>query len=173
VTTDRFGIPGNVFGAHDEDFFSALGRVAALSALIEHQALVTFQTMTNALQSEHTQLAASQLTEKACKALRPINDDQHKQTLQRYFQDVGAALRERNDYIHNLWPSQPGDRLFGWRHSRDKNAPADKQYASLETTMSELKDFILRLVELIQRRDCVYVAASALQQLELRAKASS
>lgn len=173
MTTDRFGVPGKVFGAHDEDFFSALGRVAALSALVEHQALGTFQTMTNALQSEHSQLPAGQLIEKACKALLPINDDQDKQTLQRYFKDVSAALRERNDYIHNLWPAQPGDRLFGWRHSRVKNAPADKQYESLETTMDELRDFILRLVELIQRRDRVYVAACALQQLELSGGASS
>lgn len=173
MTTDRFGIPDNVFGAHDEDFFSALGRVASLSALIEHQALGTFQTMTNALQSDYAQLPASQLIEKACTALRPINDDQHKQTLQRYFKDVGVVLRERNDYIHNHWPAQPGDRLFGWRHGRDKNAPADKQYKSLETTMGELKGFIVRLVELVQRRDRVYVAACALQQLKLSAGASS
>ena len=173
MTTDHFGIPGNVFGAHDEEFFGALGRVAALSALVEHQALVTFQTMTNALQSEHTQLPAGQLIEKACKALLPINDDDDKQTLQRYFQDVGAALRERNDYIHNLWPAQPGDRLFGWRPGRDKNAAADKQYESLETTMGELKDFIVRLVALIQRRDRVYIAACALQQLKLSAGAAS
>lgn len=173
MNVDRFGVPIKIFGEHEEDFYGALGRVAALSALIEQQALGIFQTMTNSPQNEYTQPAASQLIKKACKALNPVGDDENKKTLLRYFTDIGAALPKRNDYIHNLWPAQPGNRLFGWRPNPDKKTRDDEPHVAIETNLDELKDFILTLVELILRRDCVHVSACAEQQLMLSPEAAS
>ncbi|WP_285723884.1 hypothetical protein [Psychromicrobium xiongbiense] len=168
MSIDRFGVPDSVFGTHDEDFYSAIGRIAGLSALIEHQTFMIYQTMMNLPQNADTQLGAGQLIEKACKALAPVGEDENKKILFQYFTDVETALRKRNDYIHNLWPAQPGDQFFGWRPNRDKETRVDQPYLATQTNMDEFKASILTLVELVQRRDRAYVSACALQELKLR-----
>jgi hypothetical protein len=173
MSVDRFGIPDNILGAHDEDFYGAIGRVALLSALVEYQALTIYQTMMNLSQTEGTQLHASQLAVRACDALQPGEEDQNKKTLIKYFTDVKTAFPERNNYIHNLWPAQPGDQFFGWRPNPDKKTRDNEPSVATQGNMDELKAFILMLVELVQRRDRVWVSASAQQRLKLNAEAAS
>lgn len=165
MTTDRFGIPDSIFGIHGDDFYGGIGRVAVLSALIEHQALGILQTMTSSLQSEHSRLPANQLIDKACKTLNSINDCESRTVLLSYFNDIEAALRRRNDYIHSLWPAKPEGRLYGWRAGRRKNVPTEWQYEALETNMNELEELISTLVELVKRRNSVHPAALILRQV--------
>ncbi|MCX7522052.1 hypothetical protein OSC27_07145 [Microbacterium sp. STN6] len=173
MSVDRFGIPDNFFGAHDEDLFGALGRIASLSALVEYQALTIYQTMMNLRQNAATQRSAGQLIGQAREALASVGSEATKAPLVQYFTDVDAVLRQRNDYIHSLWPAQPGGQLFGWRPSRNKIALAHEPNQTLTSSLAELRAFIITLVELIQRRDAVYGAARAEQQLKINAEVTS
>jgi hypothetical protein len=173
MSVDRFGVPDYFFGAHNEDFFGAIGRIASLAALIEHQALTIYQTLMNLPQTTGTLLSATQLIDKASKALTAAGDDENQTTLLQYFSDVDAALRKRNGYIHSLWPAQPANVLFGWRPTRAKTAPADKPNDAIQTNLEGLKAFISTLVEIVQRRDRVWVAAGALQEIKLSPEAGS
>ncbi|AGW41429.1 ATP-dependent Clp protease, ATP-binding subunit [Leifsonia xyli subsp. cynodontis DSM 46306] len=175
-TPDAFGVPQTIFGRRDEEFYGAIGRIAGLSALIEYQALTIYQTMKNAAQTTDTQLSASQLLEKAFKEfkeLAPVGDDADRHVLFQYYSDVKTILRARNDYIHNLWPAQPGEALFGWRPNPDKTNRADQPTTTTQTSMDELRAFILQLVELVRRRDTTYVAACALQDVRIRGGVTS
>ena len=108
MATDRFGVPDSVSGLHSEDFYGAIGRVAMLSALIEHQALEVLQVMTHSSQDKYVRLSVSQLVEEARRTPAPVDADGNARILMGYFDDVEAASRRRNDYLHSLWPAQPG-----------------------------------------------------------------
>lgn len=170
---DDFGVPIHFFGRHREEFYGAIGRIALLAALVDYQALTIYQTMLNLPQTTDTQLPARKLVDKARKALEPIREDENRKSLSQYFGDIDEVIRERNSYIHSLWPAQPGEELYGWRPTRDKNAPANKPNDFIQTNLGELEDFILRLVEIVQRRDRIWVAARVLQEIKLHAEAMS
>ncbi|MBV8998239.1 MAG: hypothetical protein JO304_04210, partial [Solirubrobacterales bacterium] len=54
VTVDDYGVPSNLMGTHHEDFFALLGRIVALSAVLENHVLVIYQFLVGAAQGEHT-----------------------------------------------------------------------------------------------------------------------
>lgn len=164
MTVDRFGVPSNLLGDHGEDFYGLIGRIAGLSALLEHQAHVVYETMINATQDQCARLPAGQLVCKALKEANSVEDESARLILQDYFSRVAAALKRRNDFIHNLWPAQADGRLFGWRPSRAKSVDPKNPDETLETTLAEAKDFVLNLVSLVQERDRVYAAAAVEQR---------
>ena len=41
--TDRYGVPSNITGRHSEDFFSTLGRIVSLAAILENKILSFYQ----------------------------------------------------------------------------------------------------------------------------------
>jgi hypothetical protein len=61
---DQFGVPPNVMGRHPEEFFSILGRIVALSAILENKILVFYQYLVGRRQDEHTGLPVGQLIAK-------------------------------------------------------------------------------------------------------------
>lgn len=170
MNVDRFGVPDNIWGHHDEDFLGAIGRITLLSAQIEYQALTIYQAMTNSRQEQHRLLSANQLIEKALCALRDIADEESRAILFNYFTQVKEHLQRRNDYIHSLWPAQSGSRVYGWRPSRAKEDEFDplRPNENIETTFDEIAMFIRSLVDLIQQRDRVYDAARVEQDRILR-----
>ena len=70
--TDDFGVPLNITGRHAEDFFSVLGRIVALAAILENRILVFYQYLVGRRQDEHTELAVGQLITKALKELHQL-----------------------------------------------------------------------------------------------------
>ncbi len=168
--SDRFGVPHSILGQHPDDFYGVIGRVACLSALLEYQVLTVYQTMTNSKQDQHRRLSASQLIEAARQESERIEDKGDRQVLSDYLRDVEAALQQRNDYIHSLWPAQQSMNLFGWRPSRAKDDAFDplKPNETVETTLEELATFILSLVDLIDRRERAFGAARVEQDRRLR-----
>jgi len=160
---DRFGVPNRFFGPHPGEFYGMIGRITCLSALLEHQLLVAYQTMTNSMQDEHVRLSAGQLLDRAQREVSTVRDSGAKQTLQDYLNRVGAALRLRNDFIHSLWPAQDGERLLGWRPSRAQDSNPAKTDELLETTLDEIKAFVQELVSLVIERDRAYSAAQVEQ----------
>ena len=48
VTPDEFGVPSNIMGRHNEEFFSMLGRIVALAAILEYKSLSSTSTSLDA-----------------------------------------------------------------------------------------------------------------------------
>lgn len=169
MDSDRFGVPYQILGPHSEDFYSVMGRIVTLSAVLEHQARSVLQTMTNSLQSSFTTLYGSDLPKKALEQLANEGGDPHEQILSRYFRDVGETIERRNHYVHNLWPAQACERVYGWRspQARKPDPQVDKPDVFLETNPDGMRAFILELVELIQRRPSVLEAAREVQEPKL------
>src|SRR5438105_15651890 len=69
VTPDRFGVPPNLMGRHPEEFFSILGRIVALAAILENKILVFYQYLVGRRQDEHTGLFVGQLIANALQEL--------------------------------------------------------------------------------------------------------
>ena len=145
--TDDFGVPLSIMGRHPEDFFSMLGRIVALAAVLENKTLVFYQYLVGRRQDEHTELSVGPLIANALQNLHRLprgDSDLAKEWLL----EAKAITAKRNDYVHNLWPAQGGDgRLFGWRVPKRKNA---RESIATEGTLEEMRNDLNRLVSLLQ-----------------------
>ena len=144
--TDGFGVPLRIMGRHPEDFFSILGRIVALAAVLENKILVFYQYLVGRRQDEYTELSVGQLTANALQELHrlpPADGDRAKQWLL----EAKAMTAKRNDYVHNLWPAQGDGRLFGWRVPKRRNAMGA---ITTEGTLEEMRDDLNRLIALLQ-----------------------
>jgi hypothetical protein len=67
--TDNFGVALNIMGRHPEDFFSILGRIVALAAILENRILVFYQYLVGRRQDDHTDLTVGRLIANALQEL--------------------------------------------------------------------------------------------------------
>jgi hypothetical protein len=65
VTSDQFGVPSNIMGRHNEEFFSMLGRIVALAAILEYKILVFYQYLVGRRQDVFTELTLAKLIARA------------------------------------------------------------------------------------------------------------
>lgn len=150
---DAFGIPTRFFGPHPETIWGAIGRTVALSALLEDRLVALLQNLNNKPQTAYSKSAASEVVEKLRKAAP--SDQPSWDGFGAWLDAVGAALEWRNDVVHNLWPAQPGDRLFGHRIDRKTG-----QRRCVDTTTDELPRRLLELVDLTQQWDHWFALAN-------------
>ena len=146
VTRDRFGVPSNLMGKHDEDFFSMLGRIVALAATLENKILAFLQYLVGRSQQAHTELPVGPLIDKALKNLHrlPPADREFAET---FLREAKVMTAKRNDYVHNMWPAQGNGTLFGWRVPQKKAAQASVMSV---ITMDDMRDDLGRLVALLE-----------------------
>lgn len=170
MSIDPFGVPENLLGQHDEEFYGAVGRIACLSSLLELQILTAYQTMTNSGQASHTRLGADQLIRVALRDAKQVEDAAAREVLIEYLSSARVLFKRRNDFLHSLWPAQPGKRLFGWRPARAKSTASNlsSSIIPVEITLDDLMDFVHSLVKQIDMRDRVYAAARIEQERLLR-----
>jgi hypothetical protein len=145
--SDRFGVPPNLMGRHPEEFFSILGRIVALSAILENKILVFYQYLVGRRQDEHTGLSVGQLIAGAQQELQRL-PPRDRQLAVDFLLDAKAITEKRNDYVHNLWPVQGGGRLFGWRAVSKKKDPSAS--ITTEGTLEEMRYDLKRLVDLLE-----------------------
>ena len=147
VTSDQFGIPSNIMGQHDEDFFSILGRIVALAATLEYKILVFYQYIVGRRQDAFTELTVGQLIARAQKNLHRLTAPEDRKLAEQFLLEAKAVAQKRNAYVHNLWPAQSSGRTFGWRMPPTKNA---KEAITTEGTLDEMHDDLGRLVALLE-----------------------
>jgi hypothetical protein len=145
--SDQFGVPANLMGRHPEEFFSILGRIVALSAILENKVLVFYQCVVGRRQDEHTALSMGQLIGKALQELQRL-PPRDRQLAEDFLVEAKSITDKRNDYVHNLWPAQGDGRLFGWRAVSKKKAPAAS--ITTEGNLEEMRHDLLRLVDLLE-----------------------
>lgn len=150
VTVDDYGVPSNLMGTHHEDFFALLGRIVALSASLENHVLVLYQSLVGAAQNEYTNVPVGKLLDRCFKELHRLDGRPgDHQLVEIFLSNAEAIIERRNHYVHNLWPAQPGGRLFGWRPPREKGA---QEAITVEATLPEMRSDLASLVDLLEVR---------------------
>lgn len=148
VTTDAYGVPSNLLGRHREDLFSMLGRIVMLSATLENRLLSIYQSLMGASRSEFTNVPVGKLIGRCNDELHRLDGrPDHRLLLETFLADAKVIIEQRNHYVHNLWPAQAGDKLWGWRPSRDKNV---LEAVTVETTLEEMRADLDALVALLE-----------------------
>jgi hypothetical protein len=150
ATPDQFGVPFNLMGRHPEEFFSMLGRVVTLSASLENHLLVIYQSLVGAAQNEFTGVPVGKLLKRCRRELHRLDgrpDD--RQLMEDFLAKAEEITERRNHYVHNLWPAQPGGRLFGWRPPREQGV---QEAITIESTLEEMNADLASLVEVLEVR---------------------
>jgi len=144
---DRFGVPTNIMGRHPEEFFSILGRLVALTAILENKLLVFYQYLVGGRQDEHTGLTVGRLIAETLDELHRLPQES-RPFAEEFLLESRAITEKRNGYVHNLWPAQGDGRLFGWRAVSRKRAPAGS--LTTEGTLEEMRRDLTALVDLLE-----------------------
>lgn len=148
VSTDAYGVPSNLLGRHREDLFSMMGRLVMLSATLENRLLSIYQSLMGAAQSEYTNVPVGELIKRCGNELHRLDGrPDHRLLMETFLADANTIIERRNHYVHNLWPAQAGDKLWGWRPSRDKNV---LETITIETTLGEMRADLGALVALLE-----------------------
>ena len=125
-----------------------MGRIVMLSATLENRLLSIYQALVVAAQSEHTNVPVGKLIKRCGDELHRLDSrPEHRLLLETFLADAKAIIERRNHYVHNLWPAQAGDKLWGWRPSRDKNV---LEAVTVETTLGEMRADLEALVALLE-----------------------
>jgi len=117
---DPYGVPGRVLNLSDE-FFGALGRVAALGALIELR-MSDIVVLWGGEQNDtgefmqHLSDRTKEITQARMKAELEVPDG-----LAPAVKAARSAMNERNTLLHSLWPGED----MGWRNRPRGPEPTD------------------------------------------------
>lgn len=145
---DEYGVPTVIFGVHHPDFFPLLGRVIALSSVIE----LNVTTLARKLVSPERCNVVTAKREKILKAVKngldAISDTVNRTEVIKYLDDVEPSLSRRDAYAHGLFPAvslEHGMRVTGWR---TRPGTSDLQ---LGDDLVELREDVLTFSELVMR----------------------
>lgn len=132
---DAFGVPGRVLSLSDE-FFGALGRVAALGAIVELRVSDIVVLWGKNAQDAGQNMA--QLTRRFREIAKTRAEARHEvpDGLITAINTARAAMKERNELLHSLWPRED----LGWRNRREGTLPT--QYIGID----DVREVISRLV---------------------------
>lgn len=158
-TPDDFGVPGNMFGRHSEEFFERLARIVMVAALLEHRLLAFYQSLKGIPQYKETNLAASTVVSKTRKGLHALSGANERGQVEAWLDEVDDLLERRNHYVHDLWPAQSGDRIYGWRF--DRKATPGSPTKHIELTAEEMQDDLRRFLDVVRRWERLFPLVSA------------
>ena len=149
--TDAYGVPLNIMGRHPEEFFSTLGRIVSLAAILENKILAFYQYLVGRSQTEQSELSVSRHVAKSLKELRRLKElgrlpQSEVELAEQWLLDARAMTRRRNDYVHSLWPAQGDGKLFGWRVLQRNGGVVE----FLELTPDDMRNDLNRLVALLE-----------------------
>lgn len=115
--TDAFGVSLRLLGPHPEEVWGAIARTIAVGALIENRLVTLLQMLTGSDQDAYARCALDGIVKQLRK--EPPSDNPAWAQWDEWLDRATRAAKWRNDLAHNVWPAQPGGRLFGWRLGRD------------------------------------------------------
>ena len=162
---DEFDLPVMLFGTQPEWFFPAVGRVVAVSALLENKAQVLAETLAGCPQDTLSMARIADLRKNALQAADQIDMansssgvEPVKPEVTDFFDRTARLLDRRNDVVHAIWPAQPGAEQFGWRSPRPSKTTSVRVTA--DNTRAKLSDLIRQESELILAWNRLHGAAT-------------
>jgi len=155
---DVYGLPVGVLGAHPNEFFSAIGRVVCVCAVLEEKVTTLRHTLERAGQGSFTHQPVSKQIIRARELSRRLPEPGPAE-IGAFCDNAEAAFQRRNELVHSSFPAQPDGRLWGHRPVRDKST-TDGSVQTVETTLEELSVFISELARLVRDFNTVHGLAS-------------
>ena len=154
---DRWGVPAAMFGDAPEDFYSLVGRVALISALLEDRLHVLYCALARAPQ-DCLAGEPGRLLIRKCRQHTDAVPDERRDDAEAFLDAADAALLLRNEVVHSLWPFTGRDKTHGWRDiPRNRRDSAEiVQWTSLDA--GQLPELVVDLVGLVER--CRHVEQS-------------
>lgn len=152
---DEFGVPRTLLGDHPPQVWGAIGRTVAVAAVLENRLVALLQMLTLRQQSAYATETPTGLITKL-RGLAPAGDPAWA-GWDPWLDQAADAFKWRNHVVHNLWPAQPGDRLFGWRLGRDG------ELAKIEASEDELMSRVVDLADLTTQAQ-QWVALAGVEQ---------
>jgi hypothetical protein len=144
---DEYGLPIGVLGLHPDEFYSAIGRVVCVCAVLEDKVMTLRHTLAGAEQGRFTREPVSAQI-KAARALSNGLPEPGPEKINSFCDKAEAAFHHRNELVHSSFPAQPDGRLWGHRPARSK-ALTDGTADTVETTIGELRAFMGELASLV------------------------
>lgn len=153
--TDEYRLPDQLFGPLPDWFFPAVGRVVAVSSLLENKAQVLTEDLANVPQDTLTMTTPAEMRKIARKAAHQVDSANSalevapiSKDVESFFGQVLDLLERRNSVVHGIWPAQAGEEQFGWRPRRPGRDV--KTRITADNTCADMTDIISRAAHLIQ-----------------------
>lgn len=115
-------------------------------------------TLADAKQGQYTQQPVSKQIDVA-RSLSVRSPDPAMQAISPFLDEAESAFYRRNDLVHSSFPAQADGRLWGHRPTRDKSV-VDGTADTVETSIGQLRAFIVELAELVKRFNQLQAIAS-------------
>ncbi len=144
--TDAFGVPTVLMGIHDEGFFQILGRIVALSALVEMR-LVTLYELLTPLPERRTSVRGTGDLFAHCKQQLGRLPEADAGFIETFLDSAAAALKTRHGYAHSLWPAQGGEEQFAWRPDVRKDLSQTITFTKTTAEMRADLDAVVRILD--------------------------
>lgn len=145
MTVDGFGLPPNLLGPHPDEFFQIMGRVVALTALLEHRLLTLYELLTAQTGTRSKVRGAGDFVSLCRDELKRFRGAEG-QRLGVFLDTASECLRVRNSYVHSVWPAQAGDEKFAWRADIRNDLRATITFTK---TLGEMRADLTALIELL------------------------
>ena len=138
MSTDRFGVPDNMFGPHEDDFYGAMGRVVLLASLLEHHVRTLATKLVVRDADGSAELSISRIITRSKDGLSRIENSNDRHAVADFLAKAKALSEKRNFYIHSIWPAQQDGSLFGWKPEPwESNARID-----VDQMLSDVSEFV-------------------------------
>lgn len=158
---DDYGIPAHIFGAVDEAFYAAVGRVPMLAALLEERLF----DLLNAFHLEHANASGGKpgtvLTASIVKLLPqlPVAAEGETYSLRgevsSLLTDADAVLVQRHDIVHSVFSNPTLESAFAWRtlpkSKRPTPAELVKTFTSNQQALQTVCTEMVRVIDTIGR----------------------
>lgn len=154
--TDDFGVPNGLMGVHDEEFFQILGRIIALSALVEMR-LVTLYELLTPLPQRRMRVRGTRDLVVHCREQLNRFPEAEARFVQAFLDSASSVLAARHGYAHSLWPAQGGEEQFAWRPDI-RNLTATIEFTKTASEMRNDLSAIIRLLDIVHWNEMIRVA---------------
>ena len=145
-----------MLGVHPEWFYPALGRVAAVCALLENRAQALAEILARLEQGTLTMKRTADLRGAATAAARLVDSANHplqvapiSAQVDEFYAQLSEIMDRRNAVIHAIWPAQSGEAQFGWLPG--KLASRGEARTTRDNTQVGLLDLIGKAVTLVDQ----------------------
>ncbi|WP_020691793.1 hypothetical protein [Aeromicrobium massiliense] len=115
--TDKYGLPQGVLGPLPDDFFSCLGRVVCVSAVLEQQLEALYEQMALRGSPVGKQLPASECVQRCLKLVEEL-PAYARPRVHEYLVAVEGVLDKRNSLVHSAYPTATDGTVWGHKPSR-------------------------------------------------------
>ena len=162
---DAYGLSSDILGPHPDEFYGAIGRVVCVCAVLEDKVTTLRHTLARADQGRFThEPVGAQI--KSARALSSGLPNPGPERINSFCDKVQAAFQHRNELVHSSFPAQPDGRLWGHRPARNR-AVIDGSVDTVETTVEDLRVFILELVHLLNEFNEIHAIAGTRKASEI------